>query len=464
MKMVRNGLGNRIGCLMFCAAVTIALAAVSVARAGTIPQWPSNGVSPGFGAEVDELSKSIVEVNEAIKSFQKRDLDTCLQQLTKAVKAHPELPPAHALLAKLALMSNQIALVRPALETAVAQAPDHPEIYILFGNLALLENRATDAALHFEKAKALASAERWTADQRRRFDRFCHQGNALLAESRGDWKAARSALEAWLAVEPANARARQRLGKALFNLDQQDEAYKELQKASQKDSALEPAEVMMGWLFTRAGNLKKAEEWMDYAAKTSPDSLPVRLGVASWLLEQGRADEAQSQAETAAKIQPKSNDVQRLLGLAARQRNDLAGAERIFQDLWAQSPGDAWGRSQFALVLAAQNDETKKRRAVELAEQGVKLEPKSPRTLATLGAVYFRTQRLEDAEKLLTAVFQSGQAQSDDVLALARVEEARGKKDLVAPLLKKAIAVSGLFIERNEAKHWLEELEKSAKK
>jgi len=425
---------------------------------------PSNGVSPGFGAEVDELSKSIVEVNEAIKSFQKRDLDTCLQQLAKAVKAHPELPPAHALLAKLALMSNQIALVRPALETAVAQAPDHPEIYILFGNLALLENRATDAALHFEKAKALASAERWTADQRRRFERFCHQGNALLAESRGDWKAARSALEAWLALEPANARARQRLGKALFSLDQQDEAYKELQKASQEDSALEPAEVMMGWLFTRAGNLKKAEEWMDYAAKTSPDSLPVRLGVASWLLEQGRPDEAQSQAETAAKIQPKSNEVQRVLGLAARQRNDLAWAERIFQDLWAQSPGDAWGRSQFALVLAAQNDETKKRRAVELAKQGVKLELKSPRALATLGAVYFRTQRLDDAEKLLTAVFQSGQAQSDDVLALARVEEARGKKDLVAPLLKKAIAVSGLFIERNEAKRWLEELEKSTKK
>ena len=205
MKMVRNGLGNRIGCLTSWAAVAIALATASPARAGTIPLLPSNGVSPPFAADVDELSKSVVEVNEAIKSFQKRDLDTCLQQLTKAVKAHPELPPAHALLAKLALLSNQIALVRPALETAVAQAPDHPEIYILFGNLALLENRATDTALHFEKAKALASAERWTA-QRRRFDRFCHQGNALLAESRGDWKAARSALEAWLALEPANAR------------------------------------------------------------------------------------------------------------------------------------------------------------------------------------------------------------------------------------------------------------------
>ena len=50
------------------------------------------------------------------------------------------------------------------------------------------------------------------------------------------------------------------------------------------------------------------------------------------------------------------------------------------------------------------------------------------------------------------------------MLALARVEEARGKQDLVAPLLKKAIAVSGLFIERNEAKRWLEDLEKSTKK
>jgi predicted Zn-dependent protease len=131
-----------------------------------------------------------------------------------------------------------------------------------------------------------------------------------------------------------------------------------------------------------------------YAAKTSPDSLPVRLGVASWLLEQGRPDEAQSQAETAAKIQPKSNEVQRVLGLAARQRNDLAWAERIFQDLWAQSPGDAWGRSQFALVLAAQNDETKKRRAVELAKQGVKLEPKSPRALGACPRIRVRNPQV----------------------------------------------------------------------
>jgi tetratricopeptide (TPR) repeat protein len=133
-----------------------------------------------------------------------------------------------------------------------------------------------------EMAPRLAAGERWTAEQRRRFDRFCHKGNALLAERRGDWKAARSALEAWLALEPANARARQRLGNALFGLDQQDAAYKELQRAAQEDTALEPAEVRMGWLFTRAGNLKKAEDWMNQAAKAhrppTPVTLPPRSG------------------------------------------------------------------------------------------------------------------------------------------------------------------------------------------
>jgi len=458
MKMVLNGLGNRIGSLTFWAALAITLAAAVSARAGTITQLPSNGVSSPFAAEVDELSKSIVEVNEAIKSFQKRDLDTCLQQLAKAVKAHPELPPAHALLAKLALMSNQIALVRPALETAVAQAPDHPEIYILFGNLALLENRATDAALHFEKAKALAAAERWTADQRRRFERFCHQGNALLAESRGDWKAARSALEAWLALEPSNARARQRLGKALFSLDQQDEAYKELQKASQEDKALEPAEVMMGWLFTRAGNLKKAEEWMNYAVKTSPDSLPVQMAITSWLLEQGRADEAQSHAEAAAKLESKSNQVQRLLGLVARERKEYGQSEAIFQAMALESPGDAWVRNELALVLAEQGDDVKRKRALELAELSVRQNPNALDALVTLGTVYYRLKRLDDAEKVLQAVYNSGKANSDTAYILALVKADHGQPDSAPALLKTALSAPGLFIYRKDAQQWLDRL------
>ncbi len=128
------------------------------------------------------------------------------------------------------------------------------------------------------------------------------------------------------------------------------------------------------------------------------------------------------------------------------------------------APADAWVRNQLALVLAEQTDEIKRRRALDLAELSVRQNPKAADSLATLGTVSFRLNRLDDAEKLLSAVFQNGQCQSDEVLTLARIEAARGKKDVVVPLLKKALAASGLFLERNEAKRWLEELEKTSNK
>ena len=416
------------------------------ARADIVHQLSSNDPSAVGTSELDDLSRTIFEINEAVKSFEKHDLATCVQQLDKAVKAHPDLPPAQALLAKLALSRNQVRFVRPALETAVARAPDHPEIYILFGNLALLENRPTDAALHFDRAIALAASNHWTADQRRRFELCCHQGIAVLGERRGDWKAARKALEAWLTAEPANARARQRLGQALFMLGQHDEAYKELQKAVKQEAALEPAEVRMAWLYTRSGDVKKAEEWINYAVKTTPDSLPVRMAITTWLVERGRAQEAEAHAEAAAKLAPTSNEVKRVLGLVARQRKDYARSELIFRALAEESPGDAWVRNNLASVLAEQGDDAKRKRALELAELSIRQNPNAPDSLVTAGNVYYRLKRFADAEKVLHAVYKSGKGSSDAVYLLALVESDAGHPERVPPLLKKALSAGPLHL------------------
>ena len=143
---------SRSGHLARCVALGLALAGVTSAWAGPV------GVTgrlqqPTSAADLGEVAKSIADVEQAMKSFEKRDFDTCVQLLVKAVKAHPELAPPHALLAKLAFLSNQGAMIRPALERAVAEDAEHPEVYILFGNLALVEGRLTDAAVHLEKAE-----------------------------------------------------------------------------------------------------------------------------------------------------------------------------------------------------------------------------------------------------------------------------------------------------------------------
>jgi tetratricopeptide (TPR) repeat protein len=403
------------------------------------------------------------ELEQAARSFQGGDFETCLKQLGQAVRAHPELPPAHALFAELASRNDQVALIRPALERASGEDPAHPAVSLLFGDLAAREGRWSDAALHFEKAAALASAPRWAGPQRDRFERLCLRGKAVVAEGRGDWKAAKAALEDWLRREPTDAPARQRLGQALFRVSQWEAAYRELQRAARDDATLEPAPISMARLYTEAGDVRKAEEWMDYAVKTAPDSLGVHVGRAAWLLDRGRAEEAQADAEAAARIDPRSPAARRLVGLAARARKDLARAEPILEALDRESPGDAWVRNQLALVLAEQADDTRHRRALELAEGLVRQAPNDAHALATLGTVCYRLHRLDEAEALLQAVVASGRGSSDAAYILARVRSDRGHPEAAPPLLEAALASPGFFASRHDARQWLDQLTTQAK-
>ena len=447
-------------CALFVAAL---MGTTSSVRAGSIlltAEWlEKSGSAAGEG----DASRGLGDLESAARSFERGDFEACLKQFGQVVKAHPELPPPHLLFAKLAFQNHQAALIHPALERATGEDPAHPEVFLLFGDLALREGRLTDATVHFEKATALAASGRWTADQRRRFERLIVQGQAAVAEGRGDWKAAQAALEDWLKREPANALARQRLGKALFWLGQPDAAYHELKRASEADGTLEPAAITMGWLSTRAGDVKKAGEWMDYAVKAAPDSATARLGRAIWLLEQGHPDQAQDQADAALHLDPQSHSARRLLGLAARARQDFARAETLFQALVNEAPNDAWSRGQLAMVLAEQPDVAKGRRALELAEETARQAPEVPDVQATLGTVSYRLHRLDEAEKLMQAVVDSGQASSDAVYILARVKADRGHPEAAPPLLKAALAAPGLFLGRDDARQWLERLNVASK-
>jgi Flp pilus assembly protein TadD len=54
------------------------------------------------------------------------------------------------------------------------------------------------------------------------------------------------------------------------------------------------------------------------------------------------------------KLGPLAGETKRRVGPAARQRKDLAQAEKVFQDMADESPADARARNPLALVLAEQ--------------------------------------------------------------------------------------------------------------
>lgn len=403
------------------------------------------------------------DVEKAGAEFQKGKFDDAFKLLQEARKKDPTLPPARLMLARFFFAANQPQLGRNALEQATIEESKHPEIYLTHGSLALGEGRLTEALLCCQTAQELAKENRWPEEQRTNYLREAYAGLAAVAESRKDWEYAETYLRNWLTIDPKNGAARQRLGRAQFLRGNADAAVSELEQASKDDPTLEPAAISMGRLWTLKGDTMKAREWMEKAVQKEPGNAKVHLAFGGWLLEQSRLEDARLHIEKAAQLDSKSKEVDRLRGLFARHVKDWATAEKVFEIGYRDAPADFFATNQLALTLIEMPEEDKRKRAIQLAEINARQYQRNPEALSTLGWCYFKTDRLEDAQKLLSASISGGQATSDTAYFLAKALDKANKPDDVKKLLQGAVDSKGLFVYRKEAETWLEEIKKKDK-
>lgn len=415
---------------------------------------------PPVDLDALRLPKGVEELNKAIACFQKGDYEQCLKLLQTAKEKRPNLVPPRLILAQLFLLHKQVNQGRAALEQAAIENAAHPDVYLVFGRLALQEGRLTDAQLHYDKVLDLALASQWSETQRQTFQGDAYDGAASVAERRRDWPAAFAALSARLKLTPKNGSARQRLGVVLFHQGQRDEAADVLLRSSRDDPKLEPAPLLLARLYSAIGNRDQAAKWLKFGIEQDPKDLRVYLGQARWFLEQDQAAEAQRAVEIAVKLDPKSHDVQWLRGLINWNLKDYAAAERTFQVLHEEAPGDFAVSNQLALALIQQSEDPKRQKAVQIAEINARLFPNSGEALSTLGLAYYRLGRIEEAEKALRSSLSGGSGSSDTVYYLARLLAERGQSDEAKRLLKLALDAAGLFAFRKEARDQLDRLDK----
>jgi len=413
------------------------------------------GLSSGQG---DKPARSQLE--KALAIFEKGQFDQCLQLLQEAKKQQPDLSPPRLILAQLFLSANRIAEGRENLELLAVENPNCPDLYVLFGQLALNQGSQTAADLFFEKAAVLPVPETWTMQRKRQHGIQIAEGRAAVARRRENWQAAYDALSTWLKLEPSNGRARERYAHALFKLGKATEAYKELQHAVKDDETLQPASLSMGWWYEEKGDHTTALKWMAYAVKLNPKNPKARQACAAVLLGQDKVQQAKAQADIAGGLDPDSKSIKMLRGLIARALGQYPDAEEIFVSLYRLSPADFEISNQLALALAEQGEESKQRQALELAEANLRRYADDPKALSTLGWVYYRLGRPAEAEQKLQAAASAGPVGAETSYFLARVLSEQGRADQAAKARQKlqaAIADTGIFVLRNEARQWLKQ-------
>lgn len=413
--------------------------------------------TPGSGAAAS--GPQIPEVNDAINKFKNMDFDGALALLKTAASKNADLSPAQVLMAHLYSQVNRAADMRVSLERAVMEEPSDPEAYLILAEIALLERRVTEADLLLTYAKSLLDQFEKSETRKKTMIPRSLAAMATVAEARDDWAGAQKQLEAWLAVDSQSAVARQRLARALFQQKKVNEALDQLKAAAKIDKNVLTPEATIARFFEATGKHEEANTWMATALKSNPKDYATQMAAANWAAETAQYDRAKQYATAALELRPDSLDAKLTMGIIALLLRDYPAAEQYFTAALQQSPSNFAASNNLALALCEQDKTEKRQRALEYAAVNVRQYPKQPEAFSTLGWVYYKLGRTDDAEQALNTAVSAGQFSPDTAYYLAKVYVDRDKKTAAKQLLEAAMKLKNpLFTQRKEAQALLDQL------
>lgn len=401
------------------------------------------------------------EGKQARQAFEAGQIRKCLLHLEALVDEQPGLPPPQVLLAQVYLsLGNTIAAMQ-SLEEAAWRHKNEPEVFVMCGHIELQHGRLANACVHFEKALSLEPPPNWSAGQTARLQVSCYGGLATIAERRGDWAAADEALSHTADRQPGNAALLQRWGKALFMLGSIDDAEDKFYAAYRENPTGKPPELSMASLLAKDGRFEQAEEWYKKAIENHPLDGIAHFEYAAGLLRAGRTDEALQMADAAEKaglpVERLRTELKMIRGIIASGTGEFETAEKLFTEVLRESPGHAQALRRLPLALVEQEDDAKRRRAVQIAKVQAKKNPQSAEALATLAWVHYRLGEMDEVRAAIQPSVSPADPESTYLLARVIVES--GDPERASPLIRALAAAlenPGWFPHRSEAQEWVE--------
>jgi tetratricopeptide (TPR) repeat protein len=435
----------------------------NVADAAPIPRIDVRTAGASIALSVNSLDllsrgqAGLDEMEQAVAAFRDGKADLALTWLVKASEVNPGLPPSEIMLARMCWVTGNLPQARLLLEHAAVGYSSNADLFLMFGELALAETRLNEAALSFDKAKALAQRD----PINKPVLMSATLGAASVSERRGQWAEADLLLREAVKSGADGSGVLLRLAKAQFETGNPSNAEMLLRRALQKDPAIDPIEITLGQWFHLADRKTEAERWVRLALENHPSDPRVLTAAFLWAVEIGRLTEAKEFVDRLSTAVPDDRNVLRLRGVAARFESDYDLAESVFQQLMVENPADFAASNQLALVLIEQNQEAKRLRGLQLAELNYRQYPQSIDARITLGWVYFRLGRLDEAESVFGSLGPVERLQGDLGYFAGRFHADQGRPELASRLLAFATTGRAAFANRQAAVDLLDKLNAS---
>jgi tetratricopeptide (TPR) repeat protein len=398
-------------------------------------------------------------LSEAVEAFNAQDFSRALKLLQAAYQADPTLPPPRIVMVEWFSQARLPGAIHVSLEAAAEETPNDPEAYILLAEAALNEGRLAEAALLLGHCKQLVDRYSSNADRKTTLENRVLSDKATLAEKRRKWEEMKQCLLALESRLPKSAQVQQRLGIAHFQLKEDEEARRRLEKAGALDATALPASAMMAQLYQLRGDTARVRTEIAAALKAKPKDTATLLIAAQLQLKNGEFDEAERNADKLLAVDAENPAILKLQGTIALFCNAPKKAEEHFQKVVVQSPNDFEASDGLALALSDQEDKPDAlRRAVEYARANLQRNPNNPQAVATMGWCLFRVGKIDAAANLLDRLAATGDISANAAYYLARVSLQKGKTPQAVSLLQAALKTTPNFTKRDEAQALLGQL------
>jgi tetratricopeptide (TPR) repeat protein len=397
------------------------------------------------GTELLERADKSVENNPLIKYqlalayVQGQNTTQAINELEQAITIAPKYVEAIVLLAQLRLRAGDPQSAIAPLEAALRLRPDVMQVRMLLADTYQAVGRSEDAAsLIREQIKQTPQDSQL----------YLVLGVILKNQKKND--ESREAFEKALKLSPENVIAIDRLA----DLDLEAGAFSAVHQRAdailQKEPKSAPAYFIHGRSYVIEKNFVAAEAALRKAIELDPNLAAAYNLLVAIYVEANKLPEALKELETVLGKNPQYSPALLTSGIIYERMGDFAKARDNYEKVLALNPNFTPALNNLAYIYSEKLNNLD--RAGELARKAHELAPAEPSVQDTLGWVLYRQGKYQEAAELLEQSASKSPGNGEIQFHLGMTNYMMGRLDEARAALEKAVAASGDFPGKDEAK------------